>query len=55
MELISDVSDSKPEDAYKKSANLLNSEKQFLWTLLDSKTRSAIKKQAEVAKNGQTV
>jgi len=55
IEIIADVSDSKPENAYKKSSNLLNSEKQYLWTLLDSKTRSAIKKQAEVAKNGQAV
>lgn len=50
IEIIADVSDSNQAEAYRKSANLLNSEKQFLWTLLDSKTRSAIKKQAELNK-----
>jgi len=55
IEIIADVTDSKPEDAYKKSANLLSSEKQYLWTLLDSKTRSSLKKQAEANKNGQTI
>lgn len=54
IEIIADVVDGKPEDAYKKSANLLNSEKQYLWTLLDSKTRSSLKKQKEI-NNGQTV
>lgn len=54
IEIIADATDN-PAEAYRKSSNLLNSEKQFLWTLLDSKTRSAIKKQAEAAKNGQTV
>jgi hypothetical protein len=49
IEIIADVVDSKPEDAYKKSSNLLNSEKQFLWTLLDSKTRSALKKQKDIS------
>lgn len=46
IEIIADATDN-PAEAYRKSSNLLNSEKQFLWTLLDSKTRSAIKKQAE--------
>lgn len=55
IEIIADVAANLPEDAYKKSVNLLNSEKQYLWTLLDSKTRSALKKQAEANKNGQTV
>jgi len=54
IKIIADVVDGKPEDAYKKSANLLNSEKQYLWTLLDSKTRSSLKKQKEI-NNGQTV
>lgn len=42
-------------EAYSKFSNLLNSEKQYLWSLLDSKTRSALKKQKEENKNGQTV
>jgi hypothetical protein len=54
IELIGDVASSDNAAAYKKSSNLLNSEKQYLWTLLDSKTRSALKKEAEANKNGQT-
>lgn len=50
IEIIADVSENNPAEAYRKSANLLNSEKQYLWTLLDSKTRSAIKKQSELNK-----
>lgn len=54
MEIIADVTDSKTADAFRKSANLLNSEKQFLWSLLDSKTRTAIKKQAELNKGDKS-
>jgi hypothetical protein len=55
IEIIADIAANLPADAYKKTTTLVSSEKQFLWTLLDSKTRSALKKQAEVTKNGQTV
>ncbi len=45
MELIASVAEGKPREAYERveSENLDDSQKTALWTLLDSKTRSAIK------------
>jgi hypothetical protein len=51
MDIISDVAGGHLEDAYGKTSTLLNEEKLALWTLLDSKTRSAIKKYSESLKD----
>jgi hypothetical protein len=51
MDIISDVAGGHLEDAYGKTSTLLNEEKLALWTLLDSKTRSAIKKYSELLKD----
>jgi hypothetical protein len=51
MDIISDVAGGHLEDAYGKTSTLLNEEKLALWTLLDSKTRSSIKKYSESLKD----
>jgi hypothetical protein len=53
MDIISDVEGGNVEDAYGKTSTLLNEEKLALWTLLDSKTRSAIKKHSESLKGAK--
>lgn len=50
MDIISLVNEQNVQDAYSKTVSLLNEEKVYLWTLLDSKVRSALKKHAESLK-----
>jgi hypothetical protein len=50
IDIIGDVAGGHIEDAHGKTSSLLNEEKVALWSLLDSKTRSAIKKYAESLK-----
>jgi hypothetical protein len=50
IDIIGDVAGGHIEDAHGKTSSLLNEEKVALWSLLDSKTRSAIKKYAETLK-----
>jgi len=50
IDIIGDVAGGHIEDAYGKTTTLLNEEKLAVWTLLDSKTRSALKKYAESKK-----
>lgn len=50
MDIISDVSGGFVEDAHGKTSSLLNEEKVAVWSLLDSKTRSALKKYSESLK-----
>ena len=50
MDIIGDVAGGHIEDAYGKTTTLLNEEKLAVWTLLDSKTRSTLKKHAESLK-----
>ena len=50
MDVISLVNEQNVQDAYSKTVSLLNEEKVYLWTLLDSKVRSALKKHAEQLK-----
>lgn len=50
MEIIADMNDGYVEDAYGKLQTLDNDEKSAIWTLLDSKIRSAIKKHADSLK-----
>jgi ERF superfamily len=50
MDIIGDVTGGHIEDAYGKTTTLLNEEKLAVWTLLDSKTRSTLKKHAESLK-----
>jgi hypothetical protein len=50
IDIIGDVASGHIEDAHGKTSSLLNEEKVALWSLLDSKTRSAIKKYAESLK-----
>ena len=47
IDIIGDVAGGHIEDAHGKTASLLNEEKVALWSILDSKTRSALKKYAE--------
>jgi hypothetical protein len=50
IDIIGDVAGGHIQDAHGKTSSLLNEEKVALWSLLDSKTRSAIKKYAESLK-----
>lgn len=50
IDIIGDVAGGHIEDAYGKTTTLLNEEKLAVWTLLDSKTRSTLKKHAESLK-----
>jgi hypothetical protein len=50
MDIISDVDGGFVEDAHGKTSTLLNEEKLAVWSLLDSKTRSSLKKYAEKLK-----
>ena len=50
IDIIGDVAGGHIEDAHGKTASLLNEEKVALWSILDSKTRSALKKYAEELK-----
>jgi hypothetical protein len=50
IDIIGDVTGGHMEDAHKKGESLLNEEKMALWSLLDSKTRSSLKKYAETLK-----
>jgi hypothetical protein len=50
MDIIALVNENNIKDAYNKTTTLLNDEKVFLWTLLDSKVRSTLKKYAESIK-----
>ena len=50
IDIIGDVVGGHMEDAHGKTSSLLNEEKIALWSLLDSKTRSALKKYAETLK-----
>jgi hypothetical protein len=50
IDIIGDVAGGHIEDAHKKGESLLNEEKMALWSLLDSKTRSSLKKYAESLK-----
>jgi hypothetical protein len=50
IDIIGDVAGGHIQDAHGKTSSLLNEEKIALWSLLDSKTRSAIKKYAESLK-----
>jgi hypothetical protein len=50
IDIIGDVANGHIQDAHGKTSSLLNEEKVALWSLLDSKTRSAIKKYAESLK-----
>lgn len=50
IDIIGDVSHGFIEDAYGKTTTLLSEEKVAIWTLLDSKTRSTLKKHAESLK-----
>jgi hypothetical protein len=50
IDIIGDVAGGHIQDAHGKTSSLLNEEKVALWSLLDSKTRSAIKKYAETLK-----
>lgn len=50
IDIISDVVGGHIEDAYGKTTTLLSEEKVAIWTLLDSKTRSTLKKHAESLK-----
>lgn len=50
IDIIGDVTGGHMEDAHGKTSSLLSEEKIALWSLLDSKTRSALKKYAETLK-----
>ena len=50
IDIIGDVAGGHIEDAHGKTSSLLSEEKVALWSLLDSKTRSSIKKYAESLK-----
>ena len=50
MDIISDANGGFVEDAHGKTSSLLNEEKVAVWSLLDSKTRSALKKYSESLK-----
>lgn len=50
IDIIGDVVGGHMEDAHGKTSSLLSEEKIALWSLLDSKTRSALKKYAETLK-----
>ena len=50
IDIIGDVAGGHIEDAYGKTTTLLNEEKLAVWTLLDSKTRSTLKKYLESLK-----
>jgi len=50
IDIIGDVAGGHIEYAYGKTTTLLNEEKLAVWTLLDSKTRSTLKKHAESLK-----
>ena len=50
MDIVADMNDGHIEDAYGKLQTLDNDEKTAIWTLLDSKVRSALKKHAESLK-----
>jgi hypothetical protein len=50
IDIIGDVTGGHMEDAHKKTSSLLSEEKIALWSLLDSKTRSSLKKYAETLK-----
>jgi hypothetical protein len=50
IDIIGDVAGGYIDDAYGKTTTLLNEEKLAVWTLLDSKTRSTLKKYAETLK-----
>lgn len=53
MDIIGDVAGGHIEDAYGKTTTLLNEEKLAVWSLLDSKTRSTLKKHAESLKDNK--
>jgi hypothetical protein len=53
IDIIGDVAGGHIEDAYGKTTTLLNEEKLAVWTLLDSKTRSTLKKHAESLKENK--
>lgn len=50
IDIIGDVTGGHMEDAHGKTSSLLSEEKIALWSILDSKTRSALKKYAETLK-----
>ena len=50
IDIIGDVAGGHMEDAHGKTSTLLSEEKVAVWSLLDSKTRSALKKHAETLK-----
>jgi hypothetical protein len=50
IDIIGDVTGGHMEDAHGKTSSLLSEEKIALWSLLDSKTRSSLKKYAETLK-----
>jgi hypothetical protein len=50
IDIIGDVAGGHMEDAHGKTSSLLSEEKIALWSLLDSKTRSSLKKYAETLK-----
>lgn len=50
IDIIGDVTGGHLEDAHGKTSSLLSEEKIALWSILDSKTRSALKKYAETLK-----
>jgi len=50
IDIIGDVAGGHIDDAYGKTTTLLSEEKVAIWTLLDSKTRSTLKKHAESLK-----
>ena len=50
MEVMAFVADGKDEDAFTLSSKLDNDEKLAIWTILDSKTRTALKRVAESKK-----